>query len=506
MRISKNWLTLGLLVVGLCQSLTALAQSDLRTPNCKAPGSPQEKICCDFGGGNCKLYGFKTPPLRVPNCETAEKNSFESGCCGQPDSCEPFGFERPPLRAPNCESARANSNEANCCRTPGNCAYFGFERPPIRTANCGNPGSEQEQWCCNAPAKCEELGFEPVAAKAEPVQAKPVVAKAEPVQAKPPTELPVANCENPQSVWERRCCNLQIHAKMQAACELKFKTPILRAAVATSAPVPKTPVAATQAAPPKVAKEAPAAIPVADPGRIKRLTKADVAGVTSFLVRKPILPAEKDARIAVCIGSRDPVIRHNFMVMLNAPIGQVDDPNKSFEVNINSSTSNYDNVFDSFVKSFMPLRESLCVPGEVDKAYADYVAYQDKAMQAVERMRRERAEKEKVDAELAETGLRTPNCDNPTRPKEKLCCTRPTACAATGFKQPPLRVPNCDNPTSGAEKKCCDYGPRCDSGGFERPPLRAPNCSTASPGSSELGCCQLPSTCKNSGFFEPGGA
>lgn len=459
MRISKNWLTLGLLVVGLCLSLPVFAQSDLRTPNCKAPGTPQENACCD-NPNSCGFHGFKTPPLRVPNCETPDQHGFEYMCCDNPASCETLGFERPPLRTPNCENASANMSEKSCCRTPGNCAELGFERPPIRTANCENPGSEEEQWCCNAPAKCEELGFEQVAAKAEPVQAKP------------PRELPVANCENPQSVWESKCCNLPINANTQAACELRFKTPILRAAVATSAPVPKTPAAATQAAPPKVAKEAPAAIPVADPGRIKPLTKADVAGVTSFLVRKPNLPAEKDARVAVCVGSRDPVIRHNFMVMLNAPVGQVDDPNKSFEGYINSSTSNYDNVFDYFVKSFTPQREALCVPGGVEKAYAEYVAYQDKAMQTVERMRRERAEKEKVDAERAtraETGLRTPNCESPAAGDEKTCCNKPMQCAPLGFK--PV-APNCDNPTRFRERLCCQSpADRCVPYGFERPSM-----------------------------------
>ncbi|NNL45129.1 MAG: hypothetical protein HKO74_06875 [Woeseiaceae bacterium] len=244
----------------------------------------------------------------------------------------------------------------------------------------------------------------------------------------------------------------------------------LSAPVATTAPAPKTPAAATPAALPKVTNEATAAIPVADPGRIKPLTKADVAGATAPLVHKPTFTADIDARIVACAGSRDPVIRHNYMVMLNAPIGQVEDPQKKQQIYVNSLTGSYDRAFESLAKAYVARRDALCAAGDIEKAYAEYVIYQDNSMQVLERMRREQAAKEKAEAERAEraeTGARTANCESPAAGDEKTCCAKPMRCAALGFN---LVVPNCDNPTRFREALCCKVpANRCHPYGFERP-------------------------------------
>lgn len=544
MRFSPHWLIFSLLVGGASLSLPALAQSELRAPNCESPDSREEQMCCGQPA-YCAAYGFERPPLRAPNCGNASVSGLEAQCCRTPQLCESYGFQAPqaaessaspeppgprtpncenprnpkeqaccdtpaycaayglapaPPRAPNCDSAPENSGEAQCCTSPALCERLGFERPELRASNCENPTSPQESTCCRNPAICEQVGFKPPTPEA--LAAAAAAAAAAKAKAKP--ELRTPNCENNQGGYEGRCCgtpkyceqygfkrpelrtpnceNPTLHGEWyccqtqtHSACEdIGFHRPKPTTAAVTTAPAAKTPSAAPQPAQPKASPASPPPIPSADPGRIKRLTAADVAGATAQPVRKPEIPAILDGKIAGCGGTRDPVIRHNVMIMLKAPLGNIADPDKIVELYIQSGVENYDYSFDVTLKQIESSYKAMCPPGAVEQAYADYAAYQDDSLAQIESSRQQAAADAKnaaAQAAQAEAPLRTPNCDNPQTAHERKCCLTPMRCESYGFKHPPLRVPNCAKPGSGSERHCCQYPSAevCEDAGFKRP-------------------------------------
>lgn len=508
MRFPLNWLIFGLLVGGASLSLPALAQSELRAPNCESPDGREEKACCDQPA-YCAAYGFERPPLRAPNCDNVSVSGLEAQCCRTPQLCESYGFQAPqaaespaspgspepsgphtpncenprnakeqkccdtpaycaaygiapaPPRAPNCDSAPKNSGEAQCCTSPALCERFGFERPELRASNCENPTSPQESACCGNPAICEQVGFKPPTPEA-------LAAAAAAAKRKAKRELLTANCDNPRG-FEGRCCNNYemcerlgykrpklrtpncenstrhgewycCQTQTPSACEqIGFHRPKPTTAAVTIAPAAKTPGVAPKPTQPKAAPASPPPIPIADPGRIKRLTAADVAGATAQPVRKPEIPAILDGKIAGCGGTRDPVIRHNVMIMLKAPQGNIADPDKLVELYIQSGVENYDYGFDVTLKQIESSYEAMCPAGAVEQAYADYAAFQDDSLAQIESSRQQPARDAKNAASpssRAEAPLRTPNCKNPTDSQEGQCCRNPADCERAGFKRP----------------------------------------------------------------------
>lgn len=100
MRFPLNWLIFGLLLAGSSLSLPALAQSELRTPNCDNPQAGGERKCC-VRPTRCESRGFERPPLLTVDCNNARGNRAQA-CCENPSTelCEDVGFKQPAAVAP----------------------------------------------------------------------------------------------------------------------------------------------------------------------------------------------------------------------------------------------------------------------------------------------------------------------------------------------------------------------------------------------------------------------